>query len=146
AGTVAHELTHALAHADFPQMPEWFDEGLASLHEESAFSPDGRHLVGGENWRIRFLKEAEARGCWKSIRELLAEPFAEPEIASLDYALARYFCLYLQEQGLLPAFYRKCRTLCDADPTGEMALRQLHGGKSLDEIDREFRAWVNARH
>ena len=27
AGTLAHELTHALAHADFPTMPEWFDEG-----------------------------------------------------------------------------------------------------------------------
>ena len=51
---VAHELTHALGHFDFPEMPEWFDEGLASLHEDARFSDD--HLDDGvPNWRRRYL-------------------------------------------------------------------------------------------
>jgi hypothetical protein len=144
-GTLSHELTHALAHADFPQMPEWFDEGLASLHEEAEFSADGLHLLGRDNWRLRFLHEAEDRERWKSLGRLLAEPFAEPDVAALDYALARSLCLFLQERGLLPAFYRKCRGDIDGDTTGETALLRLFPGQSLVEIDREFRAWLHAR-
>lgn len=144
-GTLSHELTHALAHADFPQMPEWFDEGLASLHEEAEFSTDGLHLMGRDNWRLRFLHEAEDRERWKSVGRLLAEPFAEPDVAALDYALARYLCLFLQERGLLPAFYRKCRGDIDGDATGETALLRVFPGKSLVEIDRDFRDWLQAR-
>lgn len=144
-GTVAHELTHALAHADFPDLPEWFDEGLASLHEESEFSPDGLHLVGRENWRRKFLDEALARDCWKPLDRLLDEPFADPDIAALDYALSRYVCLYLQERGLLAPFYRKCRSGIATDPTGRFALERILGGKPLDEIDRDFRDWLATR-
>jgi hypothetical protein len=144
-GTVTHELTHGLAHADFPAMPEWFDEGLASLHEESEFSANGQRLLGRDNWRIRFLLEAEKRGCWKSVSELLDQPFADPNVAALDYALARYVCLYLQERGLLPAFYRKCRSLNDTDPTGRAALLKLLPEAGLDELERDFRTWVLRR-
>jgi hypothetical protein len=143
-GTVAHELTHALAHADFPNLPEWFDEGLASLHEESEFSADGLHLIGRDNWRRRFLEEALERDCWKSLDRLLTEPFAEPDFAALDYALARNLCLYLQERGLLAALYRKCRSGASGDPSGRVALERLCG-KPLDEIDVDFRAWLAER-
>lgn len=145
-GTLAHELTHALAHADFPEMPEWFDEGLASLHEESEFSPDGRHLVGGDNWRLEFLKEADARGCWKPLRQLLEQPFAQPDVAALDYAMARYVGLFLQERGLLAAYYRRCRDLIATDSTGQSALLSLFPGLTLEDIDQEFRDWVRTRH
>lgn len=144
-GTLAHELTHALAHADFPELPEWLDEGLASLHEEADFSADGLHLVGQENWRRRFLEEALQRDCWKSLDRLLAEPFARTDAAALDYALARYVCLYLQERGLLSAFYRKCRGRTSSDPTGRTALLSLFAGQSIDEIDENFRDWLGGR-
>lgn len=145
AGTVAHELTHALAHADFPDMPEWFDEGLASLHEESEFTADGRHLIGRDNWRSRFLREADQRGCWKTLDRLFDQPFAEPDLASLDYALARNLCVFLQDRSLLPAYYRKCRSGISQDATGRDALLQLFPGKTLADIDTEFRAWLRER-
>lgn len=144
-GTLAHELTHALAHADFPEMPEWFDEGLASLHEEAEFSADGLHLIGQENWRRRFLEEALHRGCWKPLDRLLTEPFARSDMAALDYALSRYFCLYLQERGLLAAFYRKCRNRMTSDPTGRTALLSLFAGQSINGIDGDFRDWLAGR-
>jgi hypothetical protein len=146
SGTVTHELTHALAHADFPTMPEWFDEGLASLHEEAELSAEGRHLLGRDNWRVRFLVEAEKRGCWKSVAQLLDQPFADPDVAALDYALARYLCLFLQERGLLPAYYRKCRSLSDSDPAGRTALVKLLQSNDLNDLDHEFHAWVLERN
>lgn len=144
-GTLAHELTHALAHADFPEMPEWFDEGLASLHEESEFTLDGSRLRGRENWRRRFLDEAMQRDCWKSVGRLLDEPFGDPDVAALDYALARDLCLYLQERGLLQAFYRKCRGDIAQDPTGQQSLTRLFPRRTLYDIDQEFRAWLQQR-
>ena len=32
-GTLVHELTHALVDFDFPQVPDWFNEGLATWAE-----------------------------------------------------------------------------------------------------------------
>lgn len=144
SGTLAHELTHALAHADFPRMPEWFDEGLASLHEEARFTDDRRHLIGQHNWRLQYLHEADRRDCWKPITDLWQHRFAEPDVAALDYALARNFCLYLQEKGLLSAYYRKCRTGIDRDPTGHEALCELFPGKTQSELDADFRIWLRS--
>jgi hypothetical protein len=144
-GTLAHELTHALAHADFPQLPEWFDEGLASLHEESEFSSDQQTLLGRDNWRRRFLQEAEERDCWKSLPQLFERPFARRNVAALDYALARYLCLYLQERGLLTVFYRKVRSGVAQDPTGIIALQRLFPEQSLAEIEADFREWLRGR-
>lgn len=145
AGTLAHELTHALAHADCPDLPEWLDEGLASLHEEADFSSDGLRLLGKDNWRSQFLHEAHRRDCWKPLRSLFERPFAAPQVAALDYALARYLCLFLQERGALAAYYRKCRGLIDRDPTGLLAFQRLFPGQSLDELDAEFRAWMQSK-
>lgn len=144
-GTVAHELTHALAHADFPNMPEWLDEGLASLQEASEFTEDHRHLMGRDNWRLRYLQEAEQRQCWKALSRLFDEPFAKSHVASLDYALARYFCLFLQERGVLPTYYRKCREWSNRDQTGKLALLRIFPGQSLDDIEHDFRVWLHDR-
>eukprot|EP00913_Durusdinium_trenchii_P023433 g22011.t1 len=71
-GTLAHELTHALAHFDFPEIPEWFDEGLASLHEECAFSEDGLRLNGLKNWRRNILLAEIRAGRLGSIEQLMS--------------------------------------------------------------------------
>lgn len=144
-GTLAHELTHALAHHDFPRMPEWFDEGLASLHEESVFSPDGLRLIGQPNWRTTLLREASQQGELRPLESLLSRPYAQAEREALDYAHARGLCVYLQERQLLAPFYRKCRARIGDDPSGMAALREIFGGKSLAEIDTEFRHWLGGR-
>ena len=54
-GTLKHELIHILSFNLFNFTPNWFEEGLASLYEESRFS-DGSILNGINNWRLRFLK------------------------------------------------------------------------------------------
>lgn len=140
-GTLAHELTHALAHADFPDLPEWLDEGLASLYEECEFSPDGTRLIGVANWRGAALHGVLQRGELQSIADLATEQFAA-ENAPVDYAQARYFCLYLQKRNLLEPFYRKCRSQSKADRTGLHALTECLNGGNVQSIDTQFQSWL----
>ena len=142
-GTLAHELTHALAHADFPLLPEWLDEGLASLHEECEFSTDGLRLIGLDNWRRSTLREAHQREQLRSVSDLASERFATSHRAAIDYAHTRYFCLFLQQRRLLEPFYRKCRSRAETDPTGDLSLCELFMTRRPDDIDEQFLAWLN---
>jgi hypothetical protein len=142
AGTLAHELTHALAHFDFPNMPEWFDEGLAAVYEEADFSDDGLQLIGVSNWRLNHLLHAMQKGQLRSLEALITTRRIRAERQSIDYAHARYFCLYLQERGLLPFFYRKFKANAASDPSGLKTLTKLFGKSNLDSVDRDFRQWV----
>lgn len=144
AGTIAHELAHALGHFDFPDMPEWFDEGLASLHEEARFSDDRLRIVGVPNWRKRYLLPALQKGTLRSLESLIAEARVRPTQQAVDYAHARFFCLFLQQRGLLESFYRKFRGAVANDPTGLRTLHNLFDVNDLGRIDDEFHTWVRA--
>jgi len=141
-GTLAHELTHALAHFDFPDMPEWFDEGLASLHEQAEFSPDGRRLVGAVNWRRYHLLYALRTGRLRPIAALMATGRIREGHEAVDYAHARYFCMFLQSQNQLIEYYRAFRDNVRTDPTGLATLCRLFNGQTPTEIDTQFRHWV----
>jgi hypothetical protein len=141
-GTLAHELTHALAHADFPNMPEWFDEGLASLFEEASFSDDGLLLLGQSNWRLNHLLDAMQNRKLSTLESLASARRVDASKQQLQYAQSRYFCLFLQDRGLLPFFYRKFRARVATDPSGFQTLCDVFGTENLDPVDREFRQWV----
>ncbi|MBI3865847.1 MAG: hypothetical protein HY290_28570 [Planctomycetia bacterium] len=144
-GTLAHELSHLLALFDFPGMPEWFDEGLASLHEETVFSDDGLTLIGVENWRSRLLHDALHRKQLPALESVIRNPAFRGEGEGLNYAIVRGFCHYLQERGLLSHFYRKFRDGVQQDPTGSATLCELLGAADIGEVDRQFRSWLEAR-
>ncbi len=141
-GTLSHELAHMLALFDFPEMPEWFDEGLAALHEEAHFSNDGLTLVGTSNWRSRILHEAVEKGQLPPLASVIRNPAFRGEGEGLNYALVRGFCHYLQERKLLSHFYRKFRSGVDLDPTGITTLCELLGAATIEDVDRDFRAWI----
>ncbi len=141
-GTLAHELTHALLAFDFPKAPEWFDEGLASLHEQGVFSDDGRTLVGHHNWRLHSLKQAVLSGQLKPIVELIRSPSFRKEGEGLHYAQVRYLCLYLQRRGLLKEYYRRFRGNVQNDPDGLATLQAVLGVTSPNQIDDDFRIWL----
>lgn len=143
-GTLAHELTHALGHVDFPNMPEWFDEGLAALYEEADFSDDGLQLNGLSNWRLNHLLDAMQRQRLGNLESLVSSREIREERQAVEYAHARYFCLYLQERDLLPFFYRKFRRRAASDPSGLRTLCEILGTENLDPVDRDFRRWVIA--
>lgn len=144
SGTLGHELTHALAQVDYPDMPEWFDEGLASLHEQCEFSEEGNQLIGISNWRVQLLLSALSRDQLPGLNSLVKQLKISHKQEALTYAHARYFCLYLQQKRLLSPFYRKLRTNQKSDKTGMRTLQQLLNVNDLSECDADFQKWLTS--
>ena len=141
-GTLVHELTHALIVPDFPNVPSWFNEGLASLYEQCTFVSNDE-MRGLENWRLPALQSAIRAGKLRPLAQLVADrDFYDPAKSGLNYAQARYLMMYLQEKGLLRAFYRRFRDHAADDPTGLNALRQTIAPLKLEAFETEWRAWV----
>lgn len=140
-GTLVHEMTHALMKPDFPNVPTWFDEGLASLHEQCQVQRDT--IIGLENWRLAGLQKAIKGGRLVPLTKLVATSAADfrGRNMGLHYAEARYLVLYLQRKGLLRRFYRQFRDGHKADPTGAKTLAKLTG-KSIAELEKEWLPWV----
>lgn len=141
-GTLVHELTHALMAADFPTVPDWFNEGLASLYEQSSFGGGGA-ITGLPNWRLPALQRAIRQKQLRSTEQMIDDrQFREAERVVLNYAHARYVMLYLQERQLLGDFYRRFRDGVANDARGLETFRQIIAPSTLDAFDVEWRRWV----
>jgi hypothetical protein len=64
-GTLFHKFFHLAVRNNFGDVPQWLDEGIASLYEVSAFYGDA--VLGEPNWRGKVLRQF-----W-DIRPTLAE-------------------------------------------------------------------------
>jgi hypothetical protein len=140
-GTLAHEMVHPLVAEDFPAIPSWFNEGFASLYEQSG--ERAGKMVGYVNWRLRGLQKALREGKAVLFRDLVkttTEQFYGDD-RGVNYASARYLCLYLQETGKLEEFYKAFRAAADGDPTGAATLEKV-SGKRLEDLDRVWQEWV----
>ena len=140
-GTLSHELVHPYMEANIPDVPSWFNEGLASLYEY----PGERkgHIIGHVNWRLPNLKKQIRANTLPPLAKLLAttrDGFYDAEWDA--YAQARYLMYYLQEHDKLHDFYTKFHD-GDKDRTGKAALEAVLGEK-LDDFDQKWRKWVLA--
>ena len=139
SGTLVHELTHALIVYDFPDLPLWFNEGFASLHEQCNVGED--EIIGLTNWRLGGLQAAIASKKLRPLRDLVTQRDFYGPRQGLNYAQARYFCLYMQRQGRLKDFYaylRKNHTGAGADAE---AVEHVFGRK-IEAIEPEFIEFV----
>lgn len=140
-GTLSHELVHPYMEANFPDVPSWFNEGLASLFEY----PGERkgHIIGNVNWRLPNLKKEIKAKTLPTLSVLLSTTSDEFYGAEYDaYAYARYLMYYLQEQGKLQEFYKTF--LADKkDLTGASALKKVLG-EDLETFEPKWRKWVLA--
>ncbi len=136
-GTLVHELTHALIVYDFAEVPTWFNEGFASLHEQCYIKPDV--IVGLTNWRLPALQRAIKARKLRSLSDLIAADDFYRNQSGLNYAQARYFTLYMQQKKLLKKFYAAFRAR-----RGKQAVKTIEEvfGKPLKEIEPEFIRWV----
>jgi hypothetical protein len=141
AGTLVHEVVHPYLEANFPNVPAWFNEGLASLYERPTEKKG--HIWGLPNWRLPNLKRQINDHTLPPLSTLLATTTNQFYDAAFDaYAYARYLLLYLQDQGKLTAFYT--RFVADKeDPTGKAALEAVLGEK-LDSFEPRWRRWAVA--
>ena len=138
-GTLVHELTHALIAYDFADVPDWFNEGLASLHEQCTVAPT--KIIGLTNWRLPALQKAIKAGKLRPLKDLVTVRDFYGRQQGLNYAQARYFCMYMQKLGLLQKFYKHFRANHTGRDADVKAIEHIFN-KKLPEIEKEYIAWV----
>jgi len=138
-GTLVHELTHALIAPDFPDVPSWFNEGLASLHEQCVVQADD--VVGLTNWRLPALQKAIRDGKLRPLRELMTQGDFYGRQEGLNYAQARYFVMYMQHRGVLKAFYEHFRANHEGAEAGVQAVQRVFED-DLGKVEKAFLDWV----
>jgi hypothetical protein len=146
SGTLLHELTHALVDFEMADPPVWLNEGLASLHEQCRFRTDagGPWIEGLVNWRLEGLQTVIRQGRLRSLAELVEEHDFRGPLVGTNYAQARYFCMYLQQQGRLAELFHDFRDHRAGDFAGSAAVMRATRGRSWEQLDRDFQAWVLA--
>ena len=144
SGTLLHELTHALFDFEMRDPPVWLNEGLASLHEQCRFrtSAEGPWIEGLVNGRLEGLLTVIRQGRLRSVEALIEDPDFRGPLVGTNYAQARYFCMFLQQRGLLEVFFRDFLDHRADDPDGLEAVRCALDGASWEEIDRAFQKWA----
>ncbi len=138
-GTLVHELTHALIVYDFPALPLWFNEGLASLHEQCSVQPE--RIVGLVNWRLPALQKAVRDKTLRPLRELITGDDFYGRQRGLNYAQARYFVMYMQERGLLEKFYKHFRDNHSGQDASVKAVEHVFGTE-LERVESDYLKWV----
>ena len=154
---IHHELVHAVINEVYyggsvqsliqlgqrMRIPDWFNEGLASLYEQS--STRNGHIVGLTNWRLAGLQEAiDSAWSLTSFEELMAaseDDFYEDPYGT-NYAQSRYLLYHLQEEGLLVTYYEQFFADADADPTGYETLKWVLGRDDIEAFQTEWEAWI----
>jgi len=140
-GTLVHEMVHALIKPDFPNVPSWFNEGLGSLFEQCTLANDD--IRGLVNWRLPDLQRAIRTNKLRPLANMISDPdFYDDDNVGLNYAQARYLLMFLQESGQLDAYYKLFRATRGDDPKGLKQLKQIIAPQSLDEFEKDWRAWV----
>lgn len=136
-GTLVHEIVHPFMAANFAACPSWFNEGLASLYEQSS-ERDGK-IVGLTNWRLRGLQLAirdQLLGSFERLMSTNDREFYEGD--ATNYAQARYLCYWLQEQGLLRQYYHSFVKNADSDPEGIKTLRKILKVNDLQNFQTQW--------
>ncbi|MEO6454241.1 MAG: hypothetical protein ABIN97_09225 [Ginsengibacter sp.] len=157
-GTLYHELFHLIVRTDAGDIPAWLDEGMASLY--SIYSWKNEVLKGtGNTWRLKQLTSTYLRSTRQkvpSIENLLSYDWQQFNggdgnnlcKASVNYALANHFLIYLQEKDLLKALmktYRFRKPPGDKDQANEstenISLIENLLKDSIGGIQKKFNAW-----
>ncbi len=140
-GTLVHEIVHPFIESNFQQCPSWFNEGLASLYEQSR-DENGR-IMGSTNWRLRGLQLAIQDDRVPSFETLCSTTTREfYDGASTNYAQARYLCYYLQQHEKLVPYYHQFVKDVDADPTGYETLKRILGREDMNQFQRDWQDYV----
>jgi hypothetical protein len=140
---VSHEITHSLIQHDFPDIPSWFNEGLAALHEKYIYK-DGS-MIGDFSWRIIALRRAFKENTYTGLKTLMETNDDElyGKRTSFYYAQSRYLLMFLQQKGLLRKYYKTFRETYSKDKTGISQLENI-SGESLAKINKEFVDYIKS--
>jgi len=142
-GTLVHEIVHPFMRSNFPACPDWFNEGLASLYEQS--EDRGGHIRGMTNWRLAGLQAAIKAKTLASFKDLCATTTVQfyNQDKGNNYAQARYLCYYMQQKGVLVKFYKEFTANAKVDPTGYKTLQRVLGEADMDKFQKNWEEYVS---
>lgn len=146
-GTLTHELVHPFVETDFPDAPEWLNEGIASLFERPSFPEDGE-IRGRTNWRLPRLvsairsddEEERKRARLHRVFSMSDDEF-RGDHEDLHYAMGRYICQWLDKNDQLWPFYQAYRDGYADDTNGVKAFEEVVG-KTPAQANDEWLRWV----
>jgi len=141
-GTLVHEIVHPFIQSNFPGCPSWFNEGLASLYEQSRDN-DGK-IWGSTNWRLKGLQEAitaKKVPRFETLCNTTTNEFYRQDRGT-NYAQARYLCFYLQEHKLLRTFYHSFAENVEKDPSGFDTLKTTLSVDDMVQFQKKWEAYV----
>lgn len=144
-GTLVHEIVHPYIHANFPECPPWFNEGLGSLYEQSSFK--NNKIWGLTNWRLEGLKNKIEKGklpTFEALMKFSDNEFYNSENGSYsdNYAQSRYLLYYLQENDLLITYYKEFTANKKEDPTGYQTLKKLLKESDMLAFQKKWETYV----
>lgn len=111
-GTLKHELFHIVVRGDIGDIPAWLDEGVATLYEESHWVNDTLLVNNDKFWRTivlqQTLKGFQLYSKLPDLETLVNYSWTEFESsdkgdicrASVNYAFAKHFVVYLEQTNL----------------------------------------------
>lgn len=158
-GTVCHELVHILSNEAFGSLPAWLEEGISTLYEVSEVN--GRSIVGKPNWRgedfCNIIREdyfpsdilerlfSYSWNVFNASDEFINGEFKPHQ--SFNYAMSRFFMLYLQEKKVLLPFFKEASNYIYTNYDISIAKSYLgiaakHLGVTDEALKNEFLTWV----
>jgi hypothetical protein len=159
-GTLLHEVFHIVVRGSYSSIPQWLDEGIASLYETSTAVPG--YYFGEPNWRSPVFREFShvltqirladvITAPWFSDEQNVHAALGEREWSEGEQAYilayARMFMLYLQEKGtLIEVFdaFRKRKPPAMYIPAKTQAIQLLETSMKMavHAIEADFHKWA----
>lgn len=104
-GNLMHELVHPLLTNDFPEIPLWMNEGIATLYGKAIIKKKRVYYLS--NFRIYHVRKAINQNSLPTLKQLA---YCKPFIISIKnpeiyYSLSRCLMLYLDRINKLSKFY-----------------------------------------
>lgn len=159
-GTLLHELFHLTVRSTYGAIPQWLDEGIASLYETSTVAGD--RYYGEPNWRSSVVNQMRNQFPDVQVTTVVTTPWFSDEAPrgggrnemvsdkeAYTVALSRYFVMFLQERGALKSTFEAFRDRtapADYVPAERQAVRMVERTlkKNIVDINKEFFAWYPA--
>lgn len=134
-GNLRHEIVHPLIKDAYPDIPDWLNEGMASLYGGARY----------QRGKYRFGVDFRLRHLLRSMRRRTAPGFVDLALSDYDtvhgprerafYATGRYLLLYLDRSGRLVDFLGQ---MAASTPTTSHQLNVLR----RHARERSFWRWV----
>jgi hypothetical protein len=163
-GTLQHELFHMLVRSNFGDVPLWLDEGIAELYEQTNGPEQNGRFVGVKNWRGSNVL-VKSWPYHPKLIDVISKPWSvtdsissiEPETtsssasyaAASNFAIARYFALWLQHTGKLVPVYQAIQAI-ELDQNKDPIAAQINAIEKvigpLAEAQVKFNQWFLLVH